>query len=169
MKLKTFLAVAVIAIFTACSSTYRASDTGVVISPDATRAFELQYPNAVNVVWSNYDPDVIILNDWDMTGWTVLDQDDYVVQFDIDNERHYAWYDSNGEWVGSAIVVNDYNTLPNMVRDAIRTKYPGYSISSVNKEFHKDRIAYEVVLRDGDTKQVALIDLNGLVLKSKMK
>ncbi|HET6723216.1 MAG TPA: hypothetical protein VFH07_10720, partial [Chitinophagaceae bacterium] len=104
MKLKTFLAVAVIAIFTACSSTYRASDTGVVISPDATRAFELQYPNAVNVVWSNYDPDVIILNDWDMTGWTVLDQDDYVVQFDIDNERHYAWYNSNGEWVGSAIV-----------------------------------------------------------------
>ena len=169
MKLKTFLAVAVIAIFTACSSTYRATDTGVVISPNATRAFELQYPNAANVVWTNYDPDVIILNDWDMTGWTVLDQDDYVVQFDIDNERHYAWYDSNGEWVGSAIVVNDYNTLPNMVRDAIRTKYPGYSISSVNKEFHKDRIAYEVVLRDGDTKQVALIDLNGLVLKSKMK
>ena len=169
MKLKTFLAVAVMAIFTACSSTYRATDTGVVISPDATRAFELQYPSAANVVWSSYDPDVVIVNDWDMTGWTVLDADDYVVQFDVDNERHYAWYDSNGEWIGSAIVVNDYNTLPDMVRDAIRTKYPGYSISSVNKEFHRDRIAYEVVLRDGDTKQVALIDLNGVVLKSKMK
>lgn len=169
MKLQTFLAVAVIAIVTACSSTYRATDTGVVISPETTRAFELQYPNAANVVWSRYDPDVIILNDWDMTGWTVLDGDDYSVQFEIDNERHYAWYDSNGEWIGSAIVINDYNTLPNMVRDAIKTKYPGYSISSVNKEFHKDRIAYEVVLRDGDTKQVALIDLNGVVLKSKMK
>ena len=169
MKLKTFLAVAVIALFTACSSSYRATDTGVVVSPNATRAFELQYPNAANVVWTSYDPDVVILNDWDMTGWTVLDGDDYVVQFDMDNERHYAWYDSNGEWVGSAIVVNDYNTLPNMVRDAIRTKYPGYSISSVNKEFHKERIAYEVVLRDEDTKQVALIDLNGVVLKSKMK
>ena len=169
MKLKTFLAVAVIALFTACSSTYRATDTGVVVSPNATRAFELQYPNAANVVWTSYDPDVVILNDWDITGWAVLDGDEYVVQFDMDNERHYAWYDSNGEWVGSAIVVNDYNTLPNMVRDAIRTKYPGYSISSVNKEFHKERIAYEVVLRDEDTKQVALIDLNGVVLKSKMK
>ena len=169
MKLKTFLAVAVIELFTACSSTYRATDTGVVVSPNATRAFELQYPNAANVVWTSYDPDVVILNDWDITGWAVLDGDEYVVQFDMDNERHYAWYDSNGEWIGSAIVVNDYNTLPNMVRDAIRTKYPGYSISSVNKEFHKDRIAYEVVLRDGDTKQVALIDLNGVVLKSKMK
>ena len=169
MKLKTFLAVAVIALFTACSSTYRATDTGVVVSTNATRAFELQYPNAANVVWTSYDPDVVILNDWDITGWAVLDGDEYVVQFDMDNERHYAWYDSNGEWIGSAIVVNDYNTLPNMVRDAIRTKYPGYSISSVNKEFHKERIAYEVVLRDEDTKQVALIDLNGVVLKSKMK
>lgn len=169
MKLKTFLSVAVIAVFTACTSTYRATDTGVVISPDATRAFALQYPNAANVVWSGYDPDVAILNDWDMTGWTVLDGNDYLVQFDLDNEKHYAWYDSNGEWIGSAIVVNDYNTLPNMVRDAIKTKYPGYTISSVNKEFHKDRVAYEVVLKDGDTKQVALIDLNGVVLKSKMK
>ena len=169
MKSKNFLAVAVIAIFTACSSTYRATDTGVVISSDATRAFDLQYPNATNVVWASYDPNVIILNDWDMTGWTVLDAEDYVVQFDMDNERHYAWYDTNGEWIGSAYVVNDYTTLPDMVKDAIKAKYPGYIISGVNKEFHKDRIAYEVVLKDGDTKQVALIDLNGIVLKSKMK
>jgi hypothetical protein len=169
MKSKNFLAVAVIAIFTACSSTYRATDTGVVISSDATRAFDLQYPNATNVVWTSYDPNVVILNDWDMTGWTVLDADDYVVQFDMDNERHYAWYDTNGEWIGSAYVVNDYTTLPDMVKDAIKAKYPGYTISGVNKEFHKDRIAYEVVLKDGDTKQVALIDLNGIVLKSKMK
>ena len=169
MKLKTFIAVAVIALFTACSSTYRATDTGVVISTDATRAFELQYPSATNVVWSSYDPDVVILNDWDLAGWTVIDAEDYVVQFDMDNDKYYAWYDTNGEWIGPAIVVSDYTTLPTMVRDAINVKYPGYSISSVNKEFHKDRIAYEVVLRNGDTKQVALIDLNGVVLKSKIK
>ena len=169
MKLKIFIAVAVIAFFTACSSTYRATDTGVVISTDATKAFDLQYPTATNVVWSNYDPNVVILNDWELAGFTVIDADDYVVQFDMDNEKYYAWYDSNGEWIGSAIVVNDYTTLPTMVRDAINTNYPGYTISSVNKEFHKDRIAYEVVLRDGDTKKVALIDLNGVVIKSKMK
>ena len=124
---------------------------------------------AWNVVWSGYNPNVVILKDWDMTGWTVMNGDDFAVQFDMDNEKHYAWYDSNGDWGGSAIVVNDYNTLPHMVSDAIRTKYPGYTISSVNKEFHKERVAYEVVLKDGDTKQVALIDLNGVVLKSKMK
>ena len=169
MKLRMFIAVAVIALFTACSSTYRATDSGVVISTDATKAFDLQYPTATNVVWSSYDPNVVILNDWELAGWTVIDADDYVVQFDMDNEKYHAWYDSNGEWIGSAIVVNDYTTLPTMVRDAINTKYPGYTISSVNKEFHKDRVAYEVVLRDGDTKQVALIDLNGVVIKSKMK
>ncbi len=169
MKLKTFLAVAVIGLFTACSPTYRATDSGVVVSTDATRAFELQYPTAANVVWSSYDPNVVVLNDWDLAGWSVIDVDDYVVQFDMDNEKYYAWYDTNGEWIGSAIVVSDYTTLPNMVRDAINAKYPGYAISSVNKEFQKDRVAYEVVLKDGDTKQVALIDLNGVVLKSKMK
>ena len=169
MKLKIFIAMAVIALFTACSSTYRATDSGVVISTDATKAFDLQYPTATNVVWSSYDPNVVILNDWELAGWTVIDADDYVVQFDMDNEKYHAWYDSNGEWIGSAIVVNDYTTLPTMVRDAINTKYPGYTISSVNKEFHKDRVAYEVVLRDGDTRQVALIDLNGIVIKSKMK
>ena len=46
MQLKTFIAVAGIVLFTACSSTYRATDTGIVISTDATRAFELQYPTA---------------------------------------------------------------------------------------------------------------------------
>ena len=169
MKLKTFIAVAVIALFTACSSTYRATDTGVVISSDAARAFDLQYPTATNVVWSAYDPNVVILNDWDMTGWAVIDADDYVVTFDMDNEKYYAWYDSNGDWVGSAYVVSDFSTLPNAVRDAINAKFPGYSISKANKEIHKDRIAYEVVLKDGDTKQIALIDLNGMVLKSKVK
>jgi hypothetical protein len=169
MKLKILLAVVAIALFTACSSTYRATDSGVVISTDATRAFELQYPSATNVVWDKYDPNIMVLNDWEMAGWTVIDADDYVVTFDMDNDKYYAWYDRNGEWIGSAVVVNDYTTLPNAVRDAINTKYPGYVISSVNKQFHKDRVSYEVVLKDGDTKQVALIDLNGVVLKSKMK
>jgi hypothetical protein len=116
-----------------------------------------------------YDPDVIILNDWDLTGWTVIDADDYVVQFDMDGERYYAWYDTNGDWVGSAYTVKDFTALPDMVRTEINAKYPGYTISSVNKEFHKERVAYEVVLTNGTAKQLVLMDLNGVVLKSKMK
>ena len=124
MKLKTFIAVAVIALFTACSSTYSATDTGVVISTDASRAFDLQYPTATNVVWSSYDPNVVILNDWELAGWTVIDADDYVVQFDMDNEKYYAWYDKNGEWIGTAYVVNDFTTLPEYGKN-----YDQYKIS----------------------------------------
>ena len=169
MKLKTFLAVAVIALFTACSTTYRASDTGVIISSDATRAFNQQYPTAANVVWNSYNPNLVIINDWDMAGWTVVDADDYVVQFEMDGERYYAWYDTNGEWVGSAYTVNDFATLPDAVRNTINIKYPGYAIDRANKQFHKDRVAYEVILKNADTKQVALIDADGMVIKSKMK
>jgi len=169
MKLKTFIAMAVIALFTACSTTYRATDTGDVISSEAAKAFGEQYPTAVNVTWNSYDPNVVILNDWDLAGWVPIDGDDYVVQFDMDGEKYYAWYDRNGDWIGSAMVVNNFTTLPDMVRSTINTKYPGYTITGVNKELHRDRVAYEVVLKDGDTKQVALIDLNGVVLKSKLK
>lgn len=169
MKLKTFLAVAVVGIFTACSTTYRATDTGTVISTDATRAFDLQYPNATNVTWSMYNPNTVILSDWDMTGWSAIDQNDYVVQFDNDGERYYAWYDTNGEWIGSAYVVRDFTIIPEMIRTELNAKYPGYTIDSANKEFHKDRVAYEVVLKNGDSKQIVLMDLNGVVLKSKMK
>lgn len=169
MKLKTLIAVAAISVLAACSSTYRATDSGVVISTDASRAFDLQYPTATNVVWSSYDPNIVILNEWELTGWSVPDADDYVVTFDMDGEKHYAWYDTNGDWIGSAYVVNDFSTLPEMVRSTINTKYPGYAIYKANKEIHKDRVAYEIVLKDGDTKQVVLVDLNGNVIKSKMK
>ena len=171
MKLKTFLAVAVIAVFTACSSTrYRASDTGLLISIDAQRAFEAQYPNSMNVVWSTYDPNIVILNDWELSGWTGIDRDDYEVRFDMDGEKYYAWYDQNGEWIGTAYAVNDYNKLPAYIHSTINTSYPGFSITSVNREFQKDnRIVYEVVLKNSTTKTVLLMDADGNVIKSKTK
>jgi hypothetical protein len=169
MKLKSLFAVAVFALFTACSTTYRATDTGLVVSSDVARAFDLQYPNATNVTWAMYDPEVVVLNDWDLAGWSAIDTDDYVVRFYIDGERYYAWYDTSGEWIGSASVVNDFTLLPEMVRSEINAKYPGYTITSANKEFHRDRVAYEVVLTNADSKQVILMDLNGLVLRTKMK
>jgi len=169
MKLKTILTAAVITVFTACSTTYRATDTDVLISAEATKAFDLQYPTSNNIIWTSYNPGTVIINDWDLGDWAYVDADDYMVEFDMDGEKYYAWYDTNGEWIGTAYVVNDFTALPGMVRSTIDTKYPGYTISKVNKEFHKDRIAYEIVLKDGDTKQVVLMDLNGVVLKSKMK
>ena len=170
MKLKTFLTAAVVALlFTACSTTYRATDTGVLISADATKAFDQQYPTATNMVWSNYNPDVVIISDWDLADWVIISDDDYMVQFDMDGEKYYAWYDSDGAWVGSAYVINDFTTLPYEIRTSIYSKFPDFTITKANREFYGDRTAYEVGLKRGDEKRVALIGEDGMVIKSKLK
>lgn len=170
MKLKALIAVAAITFFAACSSTYRATDnTGVLVSVDAQRAFELQYPNSANVIWSTYDPNAVILNDWELAGWETMDTDDYLVRFDYDNQQYYAWYDRSGTWVGSAYIINDHATLPFDVSHSISKYYPSYTISSVNKEFRNDQVMYEIVLKNSDNKTVVLMDSNGSIVRSKVK
>ena len=171
MKLKPFLTVAALAIFAACETTYNATDTGVVVVPETTqRAFVVQYPNSSNAAWSRYNADLVILNDWEISGWALADERDYVVQFDNEGEKYYAWYDSDGTWIGTAYVVRDYSRLPVVVTATLAREYPYYQISSVNREFYKDRAAYEIVMkRDDGTKVVMLVDNNGTILKYKTK
>ncbi|MEO6613667.1 MAG: hypothetical protein ABIT05_12830 [Chitinophagaceae bacterium] len=171
MKLKPFIAMAAVVIFVACGTPYRATDTGVVVVPETTqRSFVVQYPAGSNATWSYYNHDVVILNDWEMSGWAVPDVRDYVVQFDQDNEKYYAWYDSDGTWIGTAYVVRDYSRLPMVVTATLARDYSDYSISSVNREYYKDRNAYEIVMKRPDgSKVVLLVDNDGRVLKSKIK
>ncbi len=171
MKLRNFVAVAVIVLFAACETPYRATDVSgtVVVSAGTQRVFYDQYPNATNVVWTSYDPKVIILNDWELAEYGNLDVSDYAVAFDADGQRYYAWYDRNGDWVGSAYVVKDYTTLPSAVNSTISAQFPSYTIKSVNREFKKDRVCYEVTLKKDDSKVVMLIDNNGNVIKQKSK
>jgi hypothetical protein len=171
MKMKALLAVAAIVGFSACETSYQATDSTTFVVPDVVRAdFESQYPNVANVTWSSYDPNVVIINDWELAGWTVLDESDYAVRFNMDNEDYYAWYDSDGTWIGTAYVVRDFNTLPSPVSTTLRTQFPAYTISSVNKEFYRDRTAYEVVLKNtSDSKVILLVDNNGTVIKQKTK
>jgi len=171
MKLRNFLAVAAVVLFAACETPYRATDVSgiIVVSPGTQRAFYDQYPDAVNVVWSSYDPNVVVLNDWELAEYGNLDVDDYAVAFDMGKDRYYAWYDRNGNWVGSAYVVKDYALLPSAVHSTLNTQFPGYTIKSVNREYKRDRTCYEVVLKNGDSKVVLLVDNNGNVLKQKTK
>lgn len=169
MKLKAMIVLAATAFFAACSSTYRATDTDFVVSADAQRNFELQYPSSTNIVWSSYDPNVVVLNEWDLAGWDALDASDYAVQFDMDGEKYYAWYDQDGNWVGTAYAVHDYTKLPAYINSTLNLEYPNYTIVSVNREFHKDRNAYEVVLKNTQNRMVVIIDDNGNILKSKTK
>jgi hypothetical protein len=175
MKLKTFLmAAGVAAILASCSSNrYQATDqtTLVTVPTHMQTTFATEYPGATNVIWTNYNGDEVLISsmDWDLYGWPTMDASDYVVRFDMDGEKHYAWYDSDGTWIGTAVVVNDYKTVPTAVTNYLNSYYPGYTISSVNKEWQKDRVAYEVELKNSSTKVKLLIDGNGNVIKQKSK
>jgi hypothetical protein len=109
--------------------------------------------------------------DWDMAGWSNLDSRDYVVRFDMDNQPYYAWYDSDGNWVGTAYAVSDYTTLPSYVNNTLNTQFPSYTIEKAHREFQKDRVCYEVVLKrsSDDSKIKVLLDSEGGVLKQKTK
>jgi hypothetical protein len=169
MKLKLFIAAAVIAGITACEEPYQATDT-VVVAPAGTQtAFTTQYPYARNIVWTNYDANYAIPVDWEFVGWTPMDANDYLVRFDLDNDNYYAWYDDAGNWIGTAYVVRDFTTLPTAVTNAINNQFSGYTISSVNREFQRDRMAYEVEIKNSTTKQKLLIDENGNIIKQKSK
>jgi hypothetical protein len=170
MKMRDLLAVAAVSVFAACSSPYRATDTTVVVAPTGVQSsFTTQYPTASNVVWSTYDANMAIPIDWELSGWSAMDAGDYVVRFDMDNENYYAWYDDAGTWVGSAYVVRDMSTIPSAVTTAVNTNFSGYSISSVNREFYKDKMVYEVELKNADTKVKMLVDANGTIIKQKSK
>jgi hypothetical protein len=170
MKLKSLFAIASLAILFSCSEPYRATDQTLVVNvPDGTRtSFNSQYPTATNVVWSGYDQ-VVVPIDWELSGWAPMDANDYVVQFDMDNERYYSWYDSDGYWVGTAHRMTDHNSLPTAVTNILNSEYQGYNIESVNREFYKDKIAYEIELKNSTGKAKLLVDGEGTILKKKVK
>jgi hypothetical protein len=172
MKLKAFIVAAALVLFAACGEPYRATNTSVVVVPDGIQtSFATQYPGATNVVWLNYDPTADPMIDWDLAGWEALDANDYVVRYDMNGDNYYSWYDSNGDWVGTAYVVRDYATLPSAVSNTLNTQFSDYSITKVEREFHKDRVAFEVVItRSSDNSKVKmLIDANGNIIKQKTK
>jgi hypothetical protein len=171
MKLRSLIPVAALAILVSCGpSTYQVSDGSVIVVPDHTRtAFVTQYPTATTVVWSSYDASIPSVIDWELAGWPVMDESDYMVSFTMDNEPYYAYYDSDGNWVGTAYVVTNMNSLPAAINTVVLEQYPAYTISTVRKEFWKDRMAYEVELKNGDTKVKLLVDQNGNILKQKTK
>jgi hypothetical protein len=169
MKLKELLAVSAIAVIAACSSPYRATDTTVVVAPASVQtAFTTQYPTATNAVWASYDATMVPI-DWELTGWTTLDQGDYLVRFDMDNDYYYAWYDETGTWIGSAYVLRDISTLPAPITATINSQFAGYTVSSVNREFHKDRVLYEVEIKNSSNKVKMLVDGEGNIVKQKSK
>lgn len=148
-------------------STSKTVSTDVSVPAPILTAFTTQYPGATNAVWSNYDSLAVVPIDLRMAGWKKMDAEDHLVKFDLDNENYYAWYDSDGKWVGSAYTMTDFTKLPaavnTAVKNAIKTRYAGYTISNVNREFQKDKKTYEIELKKEDTKVRMLVNADGKI------
>jgi uncharacterized membrane protein YkoI len=175
MKLKFLILIGGVAAIASCGPSYRAtnqstvnSDTTGQPSSSIQSSFSTQYPNAGNVAWSAYDPNATTSDiDWDLNGWPALSQGDYVATFNQNNDKYYAWYDANGNWIGSTYSVSDYKSLPAPINTTLNDKFPGYTIESVNREMQKDKTAYEIKLKNGDSKAKVLVDDTGTIIKQK--
>src|SRR5437667_11944979 len=109
MKLKILSLLAGVAFMVSCGPTYQVTTPEGLNVPSGTiAAFTTQYPNATDVVWSTYDATTVPVVDWELAGWPALDDNDYVVRFNMDNGDYYAYYDDTGDWIGTAMVVTDY-------------------------------------------------------------
>jgi hypothetical protein len=173
MKLKILILIAGIVILASCGPSYRVTDQSTVstdtigVPTEVKTAFSTQYPTATNVVWTNYDATATPMVDWDLNGWTAPTEGAYVVTYNLNNDTYYSWYAANADWIGTAYAVSDYKSLPAPVSATINDKFPGYTISSVNREMQKGQMAYEIQLKNGDSKAKVLVDDNGTIIKQK--
>lgn len=138
------------------------------VPPSHQSAFSTRYPGASNVQWSRYNSTDVPI-DWELTDWTKLDNDDYVVRYHIGTDPYYSWYDSDGNWVGTSVAMKNTSGLPAAINTMLASKYKGYTISSANTEYWKDRTAYEIEMSNATTKVKLLVDANGNVIKEKTK
>jgi hypothetical protein len=177
MKNRLFsLAMCAAVIFAACgeprqTTTMSSSSDNPAMTPpnNLQTVFVTQYPSASNVVWAQYDATIVPI-DWELAGWSALDADDYAVTFVMDNQPYVAWYDSDGTWIGSTYVIDDYTKLPAAVQTTLNTKYSGYAIQKVHQEMWKDKQAFEIKLKKTDDDKVKLlVDKDGNVIKEKLK
>jgi hypothetical protein len=170
MKLKILSMIAGVAMLAACGPSYRVTDDSYVVVPSGLQTtFSTQYPTASGVNWTMYNNSTPVIVDWDLNGWPTLDASDYVATFNMGSDKYYAYYDANGDWIGTAYVINDYSTLPAEVSNVINNQFSGSTITAVNREMWKDRMAYEIQLKNGNTKTKLLVDSNGNIIKQKSK
>jgi len=168
MKVKLLSLVLATLLFVSCGTTYTSTTSNAAYGlPENVRTnFVVLYPDATNVTYTQFNAATVPI-DWELTGWTALDTDDYAVSFDQGGRKYYAWFDSNGAWVGTAYPVNS-TMLPSAVSALLQNQYDGYTIESIQREAWKDQGAYEIKLKNtDDSKLKLLVDTNGNILKQK--
>jgi hypothetical protein len=169
MKLRFVSLVAAISLLVSCGTTTRvdtSANPAYGLPTNIRYSFQTMYPDATNVTMTQYDAGTVPI-DWELVGWTSLDPSAHTVSFTVGNDQYYAWYDANGNWIGTTYAISDYTRLPYAVSSILNSNYNGYSIESVQREMWKDQTAYEIKLSNGDNKMKLLVDNKGNVIKTK--
>lgn len=171
MKFKMMSLVLATGLFFSCTTTRTTTSDNaaynVQVPVGVKQNFSFNYPDATNVVWNQYDAATVPI-DWELTGWTAMDANDFAVTFDMGAYKYTAWYDSNGQLVGSTYAVSDFSKLPYAITRLLQDKYKDYMIESAQREMWGSHSAYELKLSKGDSKVKLVVDNNGTVLKEKM-
>ncbi len=141
----------------------------VEVIPVIQTKFTEKYPEAKEVEWTKYDNAMAPIDiDWDLVGWAPLDTSIYTATYVIDTTDYWSWFTPSGDWIATVASIPS-NGLPEAVNKTLESQFPGYTITSVNKENDKNRTAYEIKMEKGEDKMKALIDQNGNVMKKKGK
>ena len=171
MKAK-FLALLAAAFFLfSCGTTYNSTSDNaaynVEIPVGIKSSFRAQYPDATNIVWSNYDAANVPI-DWELNGWTPLQSNDYVATFVMGGDKYYSWYNANGDWIGSSFTVSDFSRIPYAVSSMLKDKYSTYTLENAQRASTTNKAVYQLNLKNAeDAKIVLLVDADGTVLKEK--
>lgn len=160
--------------FASCSSSRTVTSTSnnaaynVDVPMNIRSSFTTRFPDASNIVWNRYDMSATPI-DWELSGWSPLSQNDYAVSFNMGQTQYYAYYDAQGNPIGTVYVINDKGRLPNAINQLLSERYSGYTIDKIQTETHQNQIAYEIKLTQGESKVKLLVDPAGNIIKEKLK
>jgi hypothetical protein len=171
MNLRFIFLIAITSLLLSCSTSNNSTSSNAAYdAPVSIKAvFNSQYPKAYHASWSAYDVNSPTILDWELADWPQLQAGDYIVRFSLDTFNYYAWYNTDGGWIGSAYVINSPNALPDAVNNTVKAQFGAYSFDGAVREFWQDKEAYEIKLKNGEANKIKLlIDANGNILKQKV-
>ena len=114
----------------------------IKVPANVTTAFSKKFPGASSVKWSKENAK------------------EFEAEFKLNNNSVSANFGTDGAWTETETTVNA-SELPAAVTSAIKTKYPGSTITLSEKEKMPAKTYYEVVLKTNNKKKELEISPDG--------
>ena len=128
--------------------------TGTIFAQDLTESqvpavvvthFKTKFPKAKDV-------------EWEKKG------DQYSVDFEIGWGTDYeAWYTSSGKLINYKMEVSETN-LPQEVKDAVHSNYPGFRINDVKKYVENGIETYHIEIEKGKDERKVILSKDGKLI-----